>query len=953
MVQHARLIFYSLLLLVIPCESTLAQKIPVTPIDSLITVGYATGSLKTLSGSVEKITETQMNKDQITNPLEAIRGRVPGLTIQRGSNGPAALDAVRLRGTTSLTSGNDPLIIVDGVFGDLSMLTSIYPTDIESFTILKDASETAQYGSRGASGVIEVTTKKGMSGRTQVAYNGSFGISTVYKNLKMLSGDEYRRIASERGISILDKGYNTDFQKEIEQTGLQQNHHIAFYGGSSESSYRVSLGFMDRQGVILNEDMKNFTSNMNMNQKMFDGFLNCELGMFGSIQKNHNLVDYQKTFYSAATFNPTYPNHKDPVTNSWDGITTASQITNPLAWMEVQDDDATSHISTHARLTFNLLEGLKLNLFGAYTYNIVENSQYLPTSVWANGQAYKGTKKRESLLGNMMLTYKKNWKKHFFDVLALAELQKETYTGYYTTVSNFSTDKFGYNNLQAGALRLWEGTNSYYDQPRLASFMGRFNYTYADRYVLTLNARTDASSKFGANHKWGFFPSASAAWVISEEEFMKQLPMVDNLKFRIGYGLAGNQSGIDSYTTLNLVKPNGVVPVGNSAVVSLGDLRNTNPDLKWEANKTFNMGVDLGFLNQRITISPEFYINRSSNLLLNAQLPYSSGYQSMLINAGETKNVGVELTVNTVNFSTKKFSWNTTLTLSHNKNSVKALTGEAVQLYEAKFGFNQNTHRIAVGEPLGQFYGYITEGLYQVDDFNYDASTQTYTLKDGVPYHGDKGQIRPGMWKFKNLTGDDNVIDENDKTVIGNAQPKFYGGLNNSFTYKGFDLSIFLTFSYGNEVLNATKLVTSKVGSLNYNALDVMNSSNRWMTINSDGQKVTDPGELAALNVGKTVAAYHDAQQGDNYIHSWAVEDASYLKLSNVTLGYTFPKNLIARVGLKNLRLYATGNNLLTWTKYSGFDPEVSTMKSGLTPGVDFGAYPLSRSFIFGLNVAF
>lgn len=249
-----------------------------------------------------------------------------------------------------------------------------------------------------------------MSGRTQVAYNGSFGISTVYKNLKMLSGDEFRRVASERGISILDKGNNTDFQKEIEQTGLQQNHHIAFYGGSSESSYRVSLGFMDRQGVILNEDMKNFTSNMNMNQKMFDGFLNCELGMFGSIQKNHNLVDYQKTFYSAATFNPTYPNHKDPVTNSWDGITTASQITNPLAWMEVQDDDATSHISTHARLTFNLMEGLKLSLFGAYTYNIVENSQYLPTSVWANGQAYKGTKKRESLLGNMMLTYKKNWK---------------------------------------------------------------------------------------------------------------------------------------------------------------------------------------------------------------------------------------------------------------------------------------------------------------------------------------------------------------------------------------------------------------------------------------------------------------------------------------------------------------------------------------------------------------
>jgi hypothetical protein len=340
-------------------------------------------------------------------------------------------------------------------------------------------------------------------------------------------------------------------------------------------------------------------------------------------------------------------------------------------------------------------------------------------------------------------------------------------------------------------------------------------------------------------------------------------------------------------------------------------------------------------------------------LLLNAKLPTSSGYNSMVINAGETENKGIDLTINSTNITNKNFTWNTSITLSHNKNSVKKLTGEDVQLWEANFGYSQNTHIIGVNQPLGQMYGYVTDGLYQVSDFDYDAATKTYTLKDGVPYAGEKGNVKPGMWKFKNLTGDDNVIDENDKTVIGNAQPKFYGGLNNSFTHKGFDLSIFLTFSYGNEVLNATKLVTSKVGSLNYNALDVMNSSNRWMTINSDGQKVTDPGELAALNAGKTVAAYHDAQQGDNYIHSWAVEDASYLKLSNVTLGYTFPKNLIARVGLKNLRLYATGNNLLTWTKYSGFDPEVSTMKSGLTPGVDFGAYPLSRSFIFGLNVAF
>ena len=519
-----------------------SQKPSAVPLDSLITVGYATGNIKNLSGSVEKITELQMNRDQILNPLDAIRGRVPGLTIQKGTNGTATLDAVRLRGTTSLTSGNDPLIIVDGVFGDLNMLSSIYPTDIESFTILKDASETAQYGSRGASGVIEVTTKKGVSGKNRISYNGSFGIATVYKNLKMLPAGAFRQVAAEQGISILDLGNNTDFQKEIEQTGFQQNHHIAFYGGSDASNYRVSLGYVDRQGVILNEDMKNFTSNMNMTQKIFGDFIRCELGMFGSVQKNHNLFDYQKTFYSAATFNPTFPNHKNMETGSWDQITNASQITNPLAWMEVKDHDATSHISTHAKLTFNLLDELKLVMFGSYTYNIVENSQYLPTSVWAHGQAYKGTKKMESLLGNLMLTYKKNWRKHYFDALALAELQKETYTGYYTTVTNFSTDLFGYDNLQAGAVRLWEGTNSYYEEPHLASFMGRFNYTYADRYILTVNARTDASSKFGNNHKWGFFPSVSAAWAVSEEKFMKRIPLVDNLKLRVSYGLAGNQN---------------------------------------------------------------------------------------------------------------------------------------------------------------------------------------------------------------------------------------------------------------------------------------------------------------------------------------------------------------------------------------------------------------------------
>ncbi|WP_077154495.1 SusC/RagA family TonB-linked outer membrane protein [Bacteroides bouchesdurhonensis] len=914
MAKCGRLLSYGLFLGFLLNENLYAQEKKILPIDSLVTVGYATGSLKNLSGSVEKITEIQMNKDQITNPLEAIRGRVPGLTIQKGTNGPAALDAVRLRGTTSLTSGNDPLIIVDGVFGDLSMLTSIYPTDIESFTILKDASETAQYGSRGASGVIEITTKKGVSGKTQVSYNGSFGVATVYKNLKMLSANDFRKVAAQRGISILDKGNDTDFQKEIEQTGLQQNHHVAFYGGSSSSSYRVSLGYMDRQGVILNEDMKNFTSNMNMSQKVFDGFLNCELGMFGSIQKNRNLVDHQKTFYSAATFNPTYPNHKDPVTGSWDQITTASQITNPLAWMEVKDDDATSHISTHARLTFNLMNELKMVLFGAYTYNIIENSQYLPTSVWAHGQAYKGTRKMESLLGNLMLTYKKGWKKHFFDVLALAELQKETYTGFYTTVTNFNTDKFGYDNLQAGAVRLWEGTNSYYEQPHLASFLGRFNYTFADRYILTVNARTDASSKFGANHKWGFFPSVSAAWVISQEKFMKRFPLIDNLKFRIGYGLAGNQSGIDSYTTLNLVKPNGVVPVGNSPVVSLDNLRNTNPDLKWEVKHTFNTGIDVAMLGNRLLLSANFYNSKTKDMLYlyNVSVPPFT-YNTLLANIGSMRNYGTEVAIGITPLKTQDMELNINANITFQRNKLLSLSGmyngEAISAPEYKSlasldgagfhgGYNHLVYQI-VGQPLGVFYLPHCKGLVSDGNGGY-----TYDIAD---LNGEGVSLEDGE----------------DRYVAGQAVPKTILGSNISFRYKRFDISVQVNGAFGHKIYNGTSLTYMNMNIFpDYNVME--GASQR----NIKDQTATD----------------------------YWLEKGNYVNFDYMTIGWNVPIEQVQKLKryVSFLRLAFTVNNLATISGYSGLSPMINSSTINSTIGVDDKrGYPLVRTYTLGLSINF
>lgn len=892
-------------------SDVVAQKPGLVPLDSLITVGYATGSIKNLSGSVEKITELQMNRDQITNPLDAIRGRVPGLTIQRGTNGQAALDAVRLRGTTSLTSGNDPLIIVDGVFGDLNMLTSIYPTDIESFTILKDASETAQYGSRGASGVIEVTTKKGISGKTRVSYNGSFGITSVYKNLSMLSANGFRQVADERGLSILDLGNNTDFQKEIEQTGFQQNHHVAFYGGSDASSYRVSLGYVDRQGVIQNQDMRNFTSNMNMSQNIFGNFIRCELGMFGSVQKNHNLFDYQKTFYSAATFNPTFPNHKNTETGSWDQITSASQITNPLAWMEVKDHDATSHISTHARLTFNLMDDLKLVMFGAYTYNIVENSQYLPTSVWAHGQAYKGTKKMESLLGNLMLSYKKNWRKHFFDVLALAELQKETYTGYYTTVTNFSSDQFGYDNLQAGAIRLWEGTNSYYEEPHLASFMGRFNYTYADRYILTVNARTDASSKFGSNHKWGFFPSVSAAWAVSEEEFMKRIPLVDNLKLRVGYGLAGNQNGIDSYTTLGLVRPNGVVPVGNSAVVTLGEMQNINPDLKWEVKHTFNAGADLGMFGNRLLLSVNYYNSKTTDMLYlyNVSVPPFT-YNTLLANIGSMRNSGTEIAIGITPLKTPDMELNINANITFQRNKLLSLSGtyngENISAPEYKSlasldgagfhgGYNHIVYQI-VGQPLGVFYLPHSNGLVSDGDGGY-----TYGIAD---LNG----------------GGISLEDGEDRYVAGQAVPKTLLGSNISFRYKRFDISVQINGAFGHKVYNGTSLTYMNMNIFpDYNVME----------------------EAPRRNIKDQTATDYWLEKGD------------YVNFDYLTIGWNVPLAK-AQKYIRSLRLALTVNNLATISGYSGLSPMINSSTVNSTLGVDDKrGYPLARTYTVGLSINF
>lgn len=963
-------------------------------LDEVVAIGYATVKRKDLTGSVASVNSKELSKIPTSDVTQALAGRMAGVQVMQSEGAPGASISIRVRGGISITQSNEPLYIIDG-FPSEDGMSTLDPVEIESIDILKDASATAIYGARGANGVVVITTKSGAQGggKATVTFDSYVGFKKIAKKLDVLSPYEFVKLDYERKVydqtdsqeswdaavksfetiygkySDIEANYanreGIDWQDQtLGRTALTQNYRIGVSGGTDKLNYSMAYSYYDEEGAMVFSGSKKHNISFNLNSKVND-----RLTVTARMSFDHMRVEGMGTSEGGDRFNkmqhilqyrPTIGingsdsdllGDEDPLFVDDAG----NVMQNPLlsAAEETKDKEYRT-FQANGGFTFKIIKGLSFRNTTGMRYQTRRNDIfYGDKSVTGKRSSINGSIENienGSFQTSNVLTY--NWSNESNDLTVMAgqEFVSKWTRNFKASASNFPNDEIGLGDLSLGLAGTPESYQNYDD--KLLSFFTRVNYNYKEKYLFTASLRADGSSKFGKNNKWGYFPAFSAAWRMGEEEFIKNLNVFSDLKLRIGYGLAGNNR-INSYQSLAIMG-SVTYPNGDSTQSGYASNQVPNPELKWEANKTFNFGLDFGFFNQRLTISPEFYINRSSNLLLSAKLPDSSGYSSMVINAGETENKGIDLTINTVNIETKDFSWNTAITFSHNKNLVKKLTGEEVQLWEASFGYSQNTHIIGVNQPLGQMYGYVTDGLYQVEDFDYDAATKTYTLKDGIPYMGDKQNVQPGNWKFKNLDGSaDNKITESDKTVIGNAYPIFYGGINNNFTYKNFDLSIFFTYSYGNDVFNATKLTNTKSALDNKNVLDVANSANRWVLVNDKGEMITDPQELAAVNKGKTVASIIDNEVGDTYIHSWAVEDGSFLKLSNVTLGYTFPKAWLKKLGVSKLRLYATGSNLFTWTKYSGFDPEVSTMGNGLTPGVDFGAYPKSRSFVFGINLAF
>lgn len=885
-------------------------------LDEIVVIGYATGSKRTISGAVEKIGREDMNAGRIVNPLDALKGKVAGVNIQKTGGDPTAGAAIRIRGTTSLAGGNDPLVVIDGVFGDLSLLNAISPSDIESFTILKDASETAQYGSRGASGVIVVTTQKGRAGTTSINYNGTFGIESAYKTIDMLSAADYRHVIESQGyVNALDGGASTNFMKEMLQTGYTQNHRVSFGGGTAASNFRVSLGIIDQKGIIKNNSMQNYTAKVDGSQLFFNNKLRFDFGMFGSKRKNQYVNDYQKTFYSAASFNPTLsalPNEN----GTWDEDPNANEVDNPMGRLTIDDKEENDYLSTNGRLTWTINDDLNISAFGSYVYNAKENMNYIPTTIRegireGRGKAFRSLKKSNVLMGNVSMNYKKMFQNGRLDALALVEGQSYNYTGFETNVRGFGTDFFGYNNLEAGAVLRYGDAKSYKNGYDLSSFLGRVNYMHANRYIATVNIRFDGSSKLGENNKWGFFPSASLAWVMSEESFIKDIDAINEIKWRAGYGRTGNQDAIAAYNSLLLMGPSGLTTVNGEPTVTYGYNRNANPDLRWEVKDMFDVGVDAAFFDNRLTATIDYYYSRTRDLLYNYDVPVPPFvHPQLLANLGKMENKGIELSLGVTPLKTNDMELNIAGNIAFQKNKLLSLSGTYMdqELNAAEYmrlaringaGFQGgNTHVTyqVVGQPLGVFYLPKSNGL----------------INDGL-----------GSYTYNILNLDDdptiNLNDGGDRYFAGQAMPKVILGTNIGFRYKAFDIQTQLNGAFGHKIYNGTSLSYMNMNTFpTYNVLP-----------NAPEMRIFD----------STVTDY------------W-LEKGDYLHIEYVTLGYNFNVNNYNWVN--SIRLTASVNNLHTFTNYSGLSPMInSTTVDGSLGLDDKQFYPLSRTYSIGLNINF
>lgn len=868
-------------------------------LDEIVVVGYGTQQKRAVSGSVANVTEKSFNQGITRTAADFIQGKVAGLTITTSTGDVTAEQTMRLRGTSSLTGSSEPFVVIDGVPG-LS-LNSVAPQDIESISILKDASAAAIYGSRSASGVILITTKKGTQNRTTVDYNGYVAFDQVSNKPDLLDAAGYREYTQGAGMNItpFDKGADTDWFGEIMRTGVSQNHDLSLSGAGANNSYRVSVSYLDQQGVVMDNYQEKINTRFSVTQKALDNKL--DLNISGGL----NQRDYQQTdtrnFILAYNVVPTIPVYNEDGT-WWDSD--EYDQGNPVRNMTFNKfPKKRSQLYVNGKANLTLFTGLTAGINVYKERESYDEANYTDSRT-RYGRADNGIASRRFWTRNKNLlettvNYAKKVGSHDFNVLGGYSYEDFMHEEAFAQNRFFVTNIFGYNNLNAGEKLQPGDVTSSANMNKLISFFGRVNYSYLDRYIISAALRRDGSSKFGANNKWGTFPSVSAAWRVIDEPFMESLKgTIDELKLRAGWGISGNQSGLDPYQSMSLYGTSGLYYDNGAWRNSYSVSQNPNPDLRWETTSMFNVGVDFSVLNARISGTIEYYNKITEDLLYSYPVPVPPYmYSSMVANVGSMSNKGIEMTLTGDILRMNDFRWTMSVNAAHNANKITKLSEEGTDFTTSSIkvgsawvrgGSTNTTHIIEEGYQVGQFYGPECTGL---DD--------------------------AGKYIETDVNGDGSITSA-DYTYIGEAQPLLTYGINNNLTYKNWDLSFFIRGVYGNDVLNFSKMSYANL---------------QWL-----------PG-ANALKEGVTLGLKQSPR-----FNSYYIEDGSFARLDNMTLSHSImPKDML---GISNIRVYATTHNLFTITKYKGVDPEVPM--NGLDPGIEGREYyPKSRTFMLGVNVIF
>jgi TonB-linked SusC/RagA family outer membrane protein len=973
----------------------------------VVVIGYQSVRRRDLLASVSSIGAKDLKDIPINSAAEALNGRLAGVTATTSEGSPDAQIRIRVRGGMSITGDNSPLFIIDGVQVE-NGLNTISPQDIQTIDVLKDAAATAIYGARGANGVIVITTKGGRPGRTIVSYNGFVGIKKLPKTLDVLDPYDYVIYQSERsrGSSTDSTTFtrnfgttwdtlvnykNTDpvnWQEEVfGQTGVTQTHNVNAVGGNSKITYNLGYTYNDDKAIVINssykrhlvnlkgeykitKDLKVGLSSRYSHQDVYGAGVSSDQG--SSYNRLRNAVKY-RPFLSPNQDIDTQDPLADP--NVGNGL----NLYNPILLANAEYRNKTTdayNITVNA--SYQITRNLSFrSTFGYDNFSFVDrqfNDSITPYAI-INGArkptASLDTVKRTTITNSNVLTYslKNIAGKHNLDVL----LGEETYD-LRTEAHQSQFRNYPLGTSYTDAFKNTDLAVPFTGYPKLSktrytnlSFFSRISYDYMSKYYLSFNVRADGASKFAPGKQWGYFPAASFAWRVKNEKFMENVGFISDLKFRAGFGTVGNNR-INDYLFLNTFSSDGryYYGVNNQSVIAYYPTSLVNPDLKWESTISRNLGVDISLLKNRIDMSVDVYRNSSKDLLLNVQIDPTYGYSTQIQNKGETLNKGIELQLNAVIMRKPGgFNWSANFNISHNENQIVSLAPNQTYFYPAaSWGVSgQPTDYIErIGDPVGSMWGLVTDGFYTVNDFDYNTTTKVYTLKTGIVNNAAIiGVVQPGSIKFRDLNNDGLVDLDHDRQIIGNPNPDFTGGLNQQFSYKNWDFSVFVNFSYGNDIYNANKIEFTNGYTANANLLSIM--ANRWRVVTANGETAQwvnssnqavgiDPASLAALNANATIWQPIKGS-GAFYPSSWAIEDGSFLRLNNVTLGYTFPATSLRKIHMSKLRLYLTANNLAVFTNYTGYDPEVSVRNSPLTPGLDYSAYPKSRVFIFGVNASF